>query len=454
MESHLLDPGHRDVVSMMNGSVPIMIGRQRGLPCAGCDRRFRYNLQLRIHAKETGHEESLTASDEYQQRIRCKSCPRVVRSLVALQRHQLSCHAAKTAREGDAAPYFCSFCSMNFATAREAVLHRRTSSHKEVVKARKCSEAVVGRQCPHCEEKQANLSAHKSHLLDRHPELCYRRVAAPLRVARLPSVSRTCVGFQVPEVRHALRPVPRRDQAHEGEQVPRGGGVEDQGGRVEVRRVQLLDRLPLGVHLPRGASRGPRERRESGPRGQVLVPRLRQGVRQGVAEESHQEPHGGEAVPVRQVPGPLLEEVRPERPSEGVRGAVVGRLAGCRAARPEARLRLLRVQQRFLHQVRTRSLVTTMGALSDNAFITHGFPASARPSLTRVCLNGCVNVSRGEDRFVSLRLRRKKGGEGNGGWESSAVLTSRSVAPVSPRVIPPFNGLALWPVYIRVYQPT
>ncbi|XP_006607669.1 zinc finger protein 845-like [Apis dorsata] len=182
MECHLLDPSHRDVVSMMNGSVPIMIGRQRGLPCAGCDRRFRYNLQLRIHAKETGHEESLTASDEYQQRMKCKLCPRVVRSLVALQRHQLSCHAAKTAKgggEGGTAPPFCPFCSMNFATAREAVLHRRTSSHKEVVKARKSSggataAATIGRQGPHCEEKQANLSDHKSHLLDRHPELCYR----------------------------------------------------------------------------------------------------------------------------------------------------------------------------------------------------------------------------------------------------------------------------------------
>lgn len=190
MESHLLDPSHRDVVSMMKGSVPVMIGRQRALPCPGCDRRFRYNLQLRMHARETGHEEGLTASDEYQQRMRCELCPRTVRSLVALQRHQLSCHAAKMAKDGGEAvigdeaanrpaPYFCSFCSMNFATARQAVLHRRTSSHKEVVRARKSNDGTApttGRQCPHCEKKQANLSDHKRHLLDQHPELCYRRV--------------------------------------------------------------------------------------------------------------------------------------------------------------------------------------------------------------------------------------------------------------------------------------
>lgn len=182
MEAHLVDSSHRDVVSMMNGSVPIRIGRQRALTCGGCDRRFRYNLQLRLHIKETGHEESLTATDEYQQRIKCNLCPQIVRSLVALQRHQLSSHVTKiekheTNDSSQPTPYFCSFCSMNFATAREAVLHRRTSSHKEMVKARKSNEGPstsTVRQCPHCKQKQTNLSEHKTHLLDSHPELCYR----------------------------------------------------------------------------------------------------------------------------------------------------------------------------------------------------------------------------------------------------------------------------------------
>lgn len=190
LESHLLSTSHRDVVSMMNGSVPVVIGRQRALPCGGCDRRFRYNLQLRSHARETGHAVSYTASDEYQQRIRCAACPKIVRSLVALQRHQINCHvpakddggkgenaAAAAAATARPAPYFCSFCSLNFATAQEAVLHRRTSGHKEVVKARKTqagrSESRA-RECPHCAEKQPNLPAHKSHLLRCHAELCHR----------------------------------------------------------------------------------------------------------------------------------------------------------------------------------------------------------------------------------------------------------------------------------------
>lgn len=174
---------HRDVILMMNGSVPIVISRQRALLCDSCNRQFRYNFQLRLHAKETDHNASYTASDEYQQRIKCDLCPQIVRSLVALQRHQLISHVRKDKEKGgDAeaarpAPYFCSFCSMNFITVQEAVVHRRSSSHKEAVKTRKIQEGLlesVTRECPLCGEKHSSLTEHKSHLLQNHPELCHK----------------------------------------------------------------------------------------------------------------------------------------------------------------------------------------------------------------------------------------------------------------------------------------
>ncbi|KAI4500759.1 hypothetical protein M0802_003970 [Mischocyttarus mexicanus] len=184
METHLLSTSHRDVVSMMNGSVPVVISRQQALPCSSCNRQFRYNLQLRVHVKETGHKESFTASDAYQQRITCSMCPQVVRSLVSLQRHQLTCHVNKETEKNELAlstqptPYFCSFCSMNFATAKEAVIHRRTSTHKEIVKEQKSvsekSSKKTVRNCPHCDEKQTTLAEHKEHLLNRHSNLCHR----------------------------------------------------------------------------------------------------------------------------------------------------------------------------------------------------------------------------------------------------------------------------------------
>ena len=41
MEKHLLSSGHRDVIVMMNGSIPIVISRQRTLMCTTCDKIFR-----------------------------------------------------------------------------------------------------------------------------------------------------------------------------------------------------------------------------------------------------------------------------------------------------------------------------------------------------------------------------------------------------------------------------
>lgn len=185
MEEHLTSSGHRELIAMMNGSVPIVVGRQTFLTCKTCNQRFRYNMQLRIHARVTGHNGNVTATDEYQSRISCGQCSQIVRSLVGLQRHQLSCHGRKAEIDDDdpeviaerSAPYFCSFCIMNFTTARQAVLHRRTSSHKEIVKAQKISAAnssSVSRNCPHCEVTHSSLRQHKEHLLQQHPEMCYR----------------------------------------------------------------------------------------------------------------------------------------------------------------------------------------------------------------------------------------------------------------------------------------
>ncbi|XP_058804698.1 zinc finger protein 845-like isoform X2 [Phymastichus coffea] len=182
VEAHIMKQGHQDVVSMINGSVPIVIRRQRILSCSTCCRRFRYNVQLRYHAKESGHEISYSASDEYQNRLYCNLCGQLSRSLIALQRHQLTYHKDKNQRQvatelqnsKTAAPYFCSFCSLTFKTAREAVVHRRTLGHKETLKRKKSSEESIARICPHCEEELSNLSEYRLHLLEKHPTSCHR----------------------------------------------------------------------------------------------------------------------------------------------------------------------------------------------------------------------------------------------------------------------------------------
>lgn len=117
--------------------------------------------------------------------------------MISLQRHQLACH--RQAKEkideespnpsspirktlDNATPYFCSFCMFTFKTPQEALLHRRTSSHKEMVKLKKANTLSetqlpiehIRRDCPHCYEQLNGIDELKRHLLNKHLELCYR----------------------------------------------------------------------------------------------------------------------------------------------------------------------------------------------------------------------------------------------------------------------------------------
>lgn len=180
MDSHLTSPGHRRAISAMNGSVPVVITRQRRLPCDTCGQDFRYNLQLRQHLAETGHEAE-SASDAYQSRLGCPQCGKVFRSAIALQRHQLAIHRGKNHATSPLSqnlePYFCSVCSSTFPSAEEAVRHRKTPRHKELVQARKHSRdrnQPLRRKCPNCDSALSDLTALKEHLLNAHAELCHR----------------------------------------------------------------------------------------------------------------------------------------------------------------------------------------------------------------------------------------------------------------------------------------
>lgn len=167
---------HRNAVIMINGSVPIVIGKQRILSCDTCYRRFRYNFQLRLHAKDTGHFVSTTATDDYQQIITCNICCQIFRSQVALQRHQLSLHTVNNSTDDKITkPYFCSFCSMSFKTPQDAIIHRRTPAHKQIVKEHKLpAKDLLQKTCKHCNSVLENLKTYKRHLLQYHRDFCHR----------------------------------------------------------------------------------------------------------------------------------------------------------------------------------------------------------------------------------------------------------------------------------------
>jgi hypothetical protein len=173
MRCHIEGPVHRELVSVINRSVPIVIRKRTVLSCGTCCEEFRYNAQLRRHVARAGHHDSNTSSDMYQERFYCSDCRFVANSCVSLQRHIL--HTHKTEKKG---AYFCSACSLNFDSAEEAALHRRSQEHKYSALAsrrdRGLSEEVLTKSCVHCGENFENVLQLKTHLREQHAEFPYR----------------------------------------------------------------------------------------------------------------------------------------------------------------------------------------------------------------------------------------------------------------------------------------
>jgi hypothetical protein len=68
------------------------------LQCEVCGKQFWFNVELRRHARTSGHPQTEgSASDKYQERTACPQCAYVAFSKLSLQRHIVSAH--KVGRE-------------------------------------------------------------------------------------------------------------------------------------------------------------------------------------------------------------------------------------------------------------------------------------------------------------------------------------------------------------------
>ncbi|KAH8410155.1 hypothetical protein KR009_007095 [Drosophila setifemur] len=121
---HLLHSSHKEVLLVLNRSVPIYIAQRRHLQCSRCGLSFLYNFQLRRHfaSDHPGHPPTGSAADEYQCRFRCGLCGAPQKSRLALQRHEKHKHHL--------ARYFCAICRMEFDNPLDARRHRSLMQHK------------------------------------------------------------------------------------------------------------------------------------------------------------------------------------------------------------------------------------------------------------------------------------------------------------------------------------
>ena len=176
MEHHFESTIHRELVTVINRSVPVVIRKASILSCGTCGEEFRYNVELRHHGIRAGHQELNTGSDEYQERFPCPKCQFIGTSSASFQRHSFLAHKSEgTSKKG---AYFCSACSRNFDTPEESAQHRRSQEHKynslTSRKKRGLTEEKLTKSCPHCGGNFENVLLLKAHLREQHAEYPYR----------------------------------------------------------------------------------------------------------------------------------------------------------------------------------------------------------------------------------------------------------------------------------------
>ncbi|XP_039746623.1 zinc finger protein 540-like [Pararge aegeria] len=169
MLNHMSSSEHSEVVAVINRSMPIIIRKKTVIRCATCDKEFRYNIEIRKHCLNTGHELTATATDNYQELHRCQHCKEKFKSSVTLAAHLKSRHKQKA--------FFCLVCSKTFTASKEAKRHRQTSEHrvrrKENMNKRGVETKDLSKKCPYCSEKVVlkNILELKEHIRRVHPNI-------------------------------------------------------------------------------------------------------------------------------------------------------------------------------------------------------------------------------------------------------------------------------------------
>ncbi|CAO1413602.1 unnamed protein product [Diamesa hyperborea] len=185
MAQHLTDIEHQQVVSLIDRSKPIIIRKVTPCVCMNCDTHFRYNIELMHHLKVCNQ----TVTDN-KQLFSCNECHKVFQSELRLQKHQIKVHHLSV--------FFCSECQMQFPTASDARIHRRTALHKTLSTRKKLLSLAANDQltiklkkvCPICKDERLDVLDLKNHIHESHPEhhyscgMCGEKFVFPQEVSR------------------------------------------------------------------------------------------------------------------------------------------------------------------------------------------------------------------------------------------------------------------------------
>ncbi|CAH1122228.1 unnamed protein product [Ceutorhynchus assimilis] len=160
MHEHLNSPQHFEVISVINGSIPITIKKIDGKSCLSCQKLFTLNIQLLNHCRKTGHDSSnvsICNKEDY----KCSKCSMTFFKAISLQRHFKRKHGHDY--------FFCGICNVEFKSSNEAKLHRMSLKHRYAALAKR-EPKNLKRNCQYCQKKFDNFLLLKEHLQSDHPD--------------------------------------------------------------------------------------------------------------------------------------------------------------------------------------------------------------------------------------------------------------------------------------------
>ncbi|XP_050072326.1 zinc finger protein 335 [Anopheles maculipalpis] len=168
MTEHLLGASHREVIAVINRSVPIIIRKITRIRCHCCEQEFRYNAELRQHQRHCTAVSEETIEEvraKVQNTFTCELCSATFPNRIRLLQHGQKLHRL--------ANYYCSICECSFETAHDSMQHRRTSKHKVMSARKNRKSSLAPKTCSICEEKLPDVLELKQHIASNHPEVKY-----------------------------------------------------------------------------------------------------------------------------------------------------------------------------------------------------------------------------------------------------------------------------------------
>lgn len=137
---HMQSKEHKEIISVINPSVPVVLKKLVKIACDTCGMDFLYNIQLRRHCESEGHPYNVI-STAINNKLKCVVCSLAFNTMVELKKHRSSPEHGRSVLEN---------------------------------RQRKTQKDLTPKTCTYCAKRCDNMMKLRKHLKTKHPEYNHR----------------------------------------------------------------------------------------------------------------------------------------------------------------------------------------------------------------------------------------------------------------------------------------